>query len=37
MRGVVYYMDELDDLTRLQQKAPHAPYIILMEPEFFRG
>jgi hypothetical protein len=36
-RGVLYYVDEYEDLMQMQQNPSHAPYVVLMEPEFFTG
>lgn len=36
-RGVLYYVDDMNDILELERNAPHAPYIVLMEPQFFRG
>ena len=36
-RGVLYYVDEMDDVMRLGENSPNAPYIVLIEPQLFTG
>lgn len=30
-------MEDMEDIVRLKHNAPHAPYIVLLEEELFRG
>ena len=36
-RGVLYYVDEMEDIAQLRENPLHPQYVVLMEPQFFTG